>query len=72
MLDLIQTDGHVLMPRYRLVNGEPTEEFAKVGRNDASTFTGLWLKHDAALFKAIDVPVRWSCRTGACHNRERG
>jgi hypothetical protein len=52
VLDLVQTDGHVLMPRYRLVNGEPTMESAKVGRNDASAFTGLCLKHDAALFKA--------------------
>jgi hypothetical protein len=54
VLDLIQTDGHVIMPRYRLVNGEPKMEFAKVGRNDASTFTGLCSKHDTELFKAID------------------
>jgi hypothetical protein len=55
VLDLIQTDGHVVMPRYRLVNGEPKMEFAKVGRNDASTFTGLCSKHDTELFKAIDT-----------------
>jgi hypothetical protein len=30
-------------------------EFAKIGRNDASTFTGLCAKHDAELFKAIDT-----------------
>jgi hypothetical protein len=55
VLDLIQTDGHVLMPRYKLVNGEPKMEFAKVGRNEASTFTGLCSKHDTELFKAIDT-----------------
>jgi len=55
VLDLIQTDGHVVMPRYRLVNGEPKMEFAKVGRNEASTFTGLCSKHDTELFKAIDT-----------------
>ena len=55
VLDLIQTDGHVLMPRYRLVKGELVVEFAKIGRNDASTFTGLCSKHDAELFKAIDT-----------------
>jgi hypothetical protein len=55
VLDLIQTDGHVIMPRYKLVNGELVMEFAKVGRNDASTFTGLCSKHDTELFKAIDT-----------------
>ena len=56
VLDLItQTDGHVFMPRYRLVNGEPKMEFAKVGRNEASTFPGLCSKHDTELFKAIDT-----------------
>lgn len=24
------------------------------------------------LAEACDVPVRWSCRTGVCHNRESG
>jgi hypothetical protein len=38
VLDLIHNDGHVLMPRYKLVNGELTMEFAKIGRNDASSF----------------------------------
>jgi hypothetical protein len=55
VLDLVQTDGHVLMPRYKLVGGELKLEFAKVGRNDATTFTGLCAKHDAELFKEIDT-----------------
>jgi hypothetical protein len=55
VLELIQTDGHVLMPDFRLVSGEPKLEFVKIGRNDASTFTGLCSKHDTELFKAIDT-----------------
>lgn len=55
VLDLIQTDGHVRMPQYKLVNGEPVMKFEKVGRNEASTFTGLCSKHDIELFKAIDT-----------------
>jgi hypothetical protein len=55
VLDLVQTDGHVLMPRYKLVKGEPKIEFGKIGRNEASTFTGLCSKHDTELFKAIDT-----------------
>src|SRR4029077_17430376 len=54
VLDLVQTDGHVLMPRYKLGRGELKLEFAKVGRNDATTFTGLCAKHDSELFKEID------------------
>jgi hypothetical protein len=55
VLDLVQTDGHVLMPRYKLSGGELKLEVAKVGRNDATTFTGLCAKHDAELFKEIDT-----------------
>jgi hypothetical protein len=55
VLDLVQTDGHVLMPRYKLVRGELKLEFAKVGRNDATTFKGLCAKHDSELFKEIDT-----------------
>jgi hypothetical protein len=54
ILDLVQTEGHVIMPRYRIEKGKLKAEFKKVGRNDASTFTGLCSKHDAELFKAID------------------
>lgn len=36
VLELIQTDGHVIMPDFKLVNGEPKLEFAKIGRNEAS------------------------------------
>lgn len=50
VLYLVQTDGHVLMPQYKLVKGEPA-----MGRNDASTFTGRCSKHDTELFKSIDT-----------------
>ena len=59
VLELIQTNGHVLMPDFRLVDGEPKLEFAKIGRNDASTFTGLCSKHDTELFKSIDTAVKF-------------
>ncbi|MGY3342031.1 MULTISPECIES: hypothetical protein [unclassified Bradyrhizobium] len=55
VLELIQENGHVLMPDFRLVGGEPKLAFVKIGRNDASTFTGLCSKHDIELFKAIDT-----------------
>lgn len=54
ILDLIQTDGHVIMPGYSLEKGKPKLGFKKVGRNEASTFSGLCSKHDTELFKAID------------------
>jgi hypothetical protein len=38
VLELVQTKNHVLMPDFRLVNGEPKLAFVKIGRNDASTF----------------------------------
>lgn len=57
VLDLVQTNGHVLMPRFRLINGEPVMKFVPVGRNDASTFTGLCSKHDTELFRAIDTDL---------------
>jgi hypothetical protein len=56
VLDLIQEQGHVVMPRVKLWNDKPpTYEFERVGRNDASTFTGLCAKHDAELFKTLDT-----------------
>jgi hypothetical protein len=55
VLDLVQTDNQVIMPRYNLVNGEPKLAFKPVGRNQASTFTGLCSEHDISLFKAIDT-----------------
>jgi hypothetical protein len=55
VLDLIQQDRHVRMPRYTIKGDKPVLEFASVGRNEASTFTGLCSQHDTALFKVIDT-----------------
>ncbi len=43
-----------MMPRYCIEKRKLKMEFKRVGRNDASTFTGLCSKHDAELFKEID------------------
>lgn len=39
----------------RIVDGKPTCTFEKVGRNNASTFTGLCGNHDADIFRPIDT-----------------
>lgn len=54
VLDLIQQDGQVRMPRYKIKGDKRALEFESVGRNQASTFTGLCSQHDNALFKVID------------------
>jgi hypothetical protein len=55
VIELIQGHGHVMMPRYRIKNDKPMLELAKIGRNEASTFTGLCEKHDGEIFKVIDT-----------------
>jgi hypothetical protein len=56
VMDLLQKDNHVLMPRPKLsAKKELTIELALVGRNNASTFTGLCSRHDNELFKLIDT-----------------
>jgi ferredoxin len=47
----------------------PLVSFARSGLNVrwGSTFQSL-----LELAEACDVPVRWSCRTGVCHNCETG
>lgn len=54
-LDQIAEDGHVMM-----VGAEIKEEgihlkFDKIGRNKATTFTGLCSTHDTELFRPIDL-----------------
>jgi hypothetical protein len=56
VLDLLQQDNHVRMPQPKLSGGkELVIEFGLVGRNNASTFTGLCSGHDTELFKLIDT-----------------
>lgn len=54
-MSFIEENGHVSTVRVQLRNGEPACRFAKVGRNDASTFTGLCGRHDTEMFKPIDT-----------------
>lgn len=54
VFDLIATDNHVITPQARFFRTGPSIEFKSVGRNLASTFTGLCSQHDAALFGPLD------------------
>jgi hypothetical protein len=40
--------------------------------NKLAAERGLSYQSILELAKACDVPVRWSCRTGVCHNSESG
>jgi hypothetical protein len=55
VLDLIQQDGHVMTLRHKIKGNKPVLEFERVGRNQASTFTGLCSQHDTELFQVIDT-----------------
>ena len=54
-MDLLQRDGHVIMPRedFKLDSG-PNIIFKSVSRHRASTFTGLCNYHDSEFFRPID------------------
>ena len=55
VLDLLCRDGHVIMPRLDLTADKPPEIiFQPVGRNRATTFTGLCGNHDRELFRTIE------------------
>lgn len=55
ILSALAEDGHVIMPHMKLKNPPPNEiEFKRVGRNNATTFTGLCSTHDNAIFRPID------------------
>jgi hypothetical protein len=56
ILEMIQYDGHVVMPRLKLdLNSDPKMSFELVGRNKATTFTGLCADHDASIFAPIET-----------------
>ncbi|QIZ73360.1 hypothetical protein [Oxynema aestuarii] len=56
ILDQLASNNHVVMPVARLnLDTGPEIEFKKVGRNKATTFTGLCSEHDRQLFRPIDV-----------------
>ena len=54
VIDLLQTNGHVIALRLNFSAAGPEISFDSVGRNYASTFTGLCEKHDAELFELIN------------------
>ncbi|HSL03355.1 MAG TPA: hypothetical protein VK901_07440 [Nitrospiraceae bacterium] len=55
-LELIAQNGHVIGFQGRIDEREgPVIELKTIGRNNASTFTGLCAKHDRELFKRIDT-----------------
>lgn len=55
VLNRLAHEGHVVMPRLKLKMPPPAEiEFKRVGKNKATTFTGLCSKHDKAIFRPID------------------
>ena len=56
VLDQLQRNGHVVMPRlHTTFSTVPEFKFAEVGRNKATTFTGLCAAHDAKLFAPIET-----------------
>jgi hypothetical protein len=56
VLDLIAADGHVVTPiMTAAIDTGPRIDFKRVGRNHASTFTGLCATHDHEIFRPIEV-----------------
>ena len=56
ILDLLCHNGHVIMPKLKLSFHQPPKfVFREVGRNKATTFTGLCADHDQELFRPIEI-----------------
>jgi len=55
VLEQLAVDGHVVMLSNTLGAGMLRIDFTHVGRNRATTFTGLCDKHDHEIFKPIDT-----------------
>jgi hypothetical protein len=56
ILDQLASKNHVVMAVAKQnLNTGPEIEFKQVGRNEATTFTGLCQKHDSELFRPIDI-----------------
>lgn len=53
-LSHIAENNHVYEMKLKIKNERPVIEMKLVGRNHASTFTGLCAEHDNAIFKPID------------------
>jgi hypothetical protein len=55
VLDLLAVDGHLISFRLKFSSMGPDLNFEPVGRNKASTFSGLCSEHDAQLFRPLDT-----------------
>jgi hypothetical protein len=57
-------NGHVIMPRLEAsFKRRPKTVFRRIGRNQATTFTGLCGTHDQQIFERVDtVPIALSSR----------
>jgi hypothetical protein len=56
VLSTLMDDGHIIMPQMKLKKHQSPEiEFKRVGRNKATTFSGLCSTHDNAIFRPIDT-----------------
>jgi hypothetical protein len=66
VLELIQQNGHVIMPRYKIKGDNSVLEFERLGRNQASTFTGLCSDRGAVRSIATPEHGEWppDCSSG--------
>lgn len=56
VLDLLCEDGHVIQIKLKVAGDDaPEPEFKYIGRNRATTFTGLCSEHDSDIFREIDT-----------------
>jgi len=55
ILEQLSLHGHVVVPRLQIrEGGAPEVAFEKIGRRNATTFTGLCGRHDSLLFRPIE------------------
>jgi len=56
VLERLCENGHVVMPKLSIsLEKPPKVEFQFIGRNKATTFTGLCSEHDSAMFTEIEL-----------------
>jgi hypothetical protein len=55
VIDLLENNGHLIMPLKKMKKDGPVVCFGLVGRNDATTFEGLCKEHDNNYFFEIDT-----------------
>ena len=54
IIDLLAKDGHVIAPRMNITKEGPAVNFELIGRNQASTFTGMCNAHDTEMFSPLE------------------